>query len=66
MRRLLPISKDRLHYVSEVTIAFLGATDTVTGSRFLVTTPLSKVLIDCGMFQGTKEIRKKNWEAFPV
>ena len=66
MHRLLPISKDRLDYVSEVTIAFLGATDTVTGSRFLVTTPLSKVLIDCGMFQGTKEIRKKNWERFPV
>lgn len=50
----------------EVTITFLGATDTVTGSRFLITTPLSKVLVDCGMFQGTKEIRKKNWEPFPV
>ena len=49
-----------------VTITFLGATETVTGSRFLVTTPLSKILVDCGMFQGSKEIRKKNWEAFPV
>ena len=52
--------------MNEVTITFLGATETVTGSRFLVTTPLSKILIDCGMFQGTKEIRKKNWEPFPV
>ena len=52
--------------MSGVTITFLGATETVTGSRFLVTTPLSKVLVDCGMFQGTKEIRKKNWEPFPV
>jgi len=52
--------------MSEVTITFLGATETVTGSRFLVTTSLSKVLVDCGMFQGTKEIRKKNWEPFPV
>ena len=52
--------------MSEVTITFLGATETVTGSRFLVTTALSKVLVDCGMFQGTKEIRKKNWEPFPV
>lgn len=52
--------------MSEVTIAFLGATGTVTGSRFLVSTQFSKVLVDCGMFQGTKEIRKKNWEAFPV
>jgi metallo-beta-lactamase family protein len=52
--------------MSGVAITFLGATETVTGSRFLVTTPLSKVLVDCGMFQGTKEIRKKNWEPFPV
>jgi len=52
--------------MSEVTITFLGATETVTGSRFLVTTGRSKVLVDCGMFQGTKEIRKKNWEPFPV
>ncbi|MDP1851674.1 MAG: MBL fold metallo-hydrolase [Candidatus Planktophila sp.] len=52
--------------MSDVTITFLGATETVTGSRFLVTTSLSKILVDCGMFQGTKEIRKKNWEAFPV
>lgn len=52
--------------MSEVTIAFLGATDTVTGSRFLISTPESKVLIDCGLFQGLKSIRLKNWEPFPV
>jgi metallo-beta-lactamase family protein len=52
--------------MSEVKIAFLGATDTVTGSRFLVTTEKSKVLIDCGLFQGLKSIRLKNWEPFPV
>lgn len=52
--------------MSEVTIAFLGATDTVTGSRFLVTSEQSKVLVDCGLFQGIKSIRKKNWEPFPV
>lgn len=52
--------------MSEVTIAFLGATDTVTGSRFLVTSAKSKVLVDCGLFQGIKSIRKKNWEPFPV
>ncbi len=52
--------------MSEVTIAFLGATDTVTGSRFLVTSAKSKVLVDCGLFQGVKSIRKKNWEPFPV
>ena len=58
--------RDRLKTMSEVTITFLGATETVTGSRFLVTTKSSKVLVDCGMFQGTKEIRQKNWEPFPV
>lgn len=52
--------------MSEVTITFLGATDTVTGSRFLVTSAKSKVLVDCGLFQGIKSIRKKNWDPFPV
>jgi metallo-beta-lactamase family protein len=52
--------------MSEVTITFLGATDTVTGSRFLVTSARSKVLVDCGLFQGIKSIRKKNWDPFPV
>jgi metallo-beta-lactamase family protein len=52
--------------MSEVTIAFLGATDTVTGSRFLVSSAKSTVLVDCGLFQGVKSIRKKNWDPFPV
>ena len=52
--------------MSEVTISFLGATDTVTGSRFLVSSQQSKVLVDCGLFQGLKSIRKKNWDPFPV
>ena len=50
--------------MSEVSITFLGATDTVTGSRFLITGPSSRVLIDCGMFQGLKKDRLKNWEPF--
>lgn len=52
--------------MSEVTIAFLGATDTVTGSRFLISSGTSKILVDCGLFQGIKSIRKKNWDPFPV
>ncbi len=47
-------------------IQFLGAAETVTGSRFLLTTQDHKVLIDCGLFQGYKELRLKNWEPFPV
>ena len=52
--------------MSDVTISFLGAADTVTGSRFLITGPKSTILVDCGLFQGLKSIRQKNWDPFPV
>ncbi len=52
--------------MSEVTIAFLGATDTVTGSRFLISSGQSKILVDCGLFQGIKSVQRRNWDAFPV
>ena len=48
------------------TIRFLGAVGTVTGSRFLIEGPTSKILVDCGMYQGLKELRLKNWERFPI
>ncbi|MDP7397941.1 MAG: MBL fold metallo-hydrolase [Lentisphaeria bacterium] len=48
------------------TISFFGATGTVTGSRFLLEAEGRRVLIDCGIFQGIREIRQKNWEPFPV
>jgi metallo-beta-lactamase family protein len=47
-------------------LQFLGATGTVTGSRFLVRTERATVLIDAGLFQGTKRDRLANWEPFPV
>lgn len=47
-------------------LRFLGATQTVTGSRFLLDTPRARVLIDCGLFQGLKELRLRNWQTFPV
>ncbi|MEO0048867.1 MAG: hypothetical protein RL556_199, partial [Actinomycetota bacterium] len=47
-------------------IRFLGAAGTVTGSRFLLTCGDTKVLIDCGMFQGIKTLRERNWEKFEV
>ena len=47
-------------------LRFLGAAGTVTGSRFLVETTGSRVLVDCGLFQGRKEVRKRNWAPFPV
>lgn len=47
-------------------IKFLGATGTVTGSKYLVTSGAVKILVDCGLFQGYKQLRLRNWEAFPV
>ncbi len=47
-------------------LTFLGATKTVTGSRYLLKLDHKNILIDCGLFQGVKEIRQKNWETFPI
>ncbi len=47
-------------------IQFLGAAQTVTGSRFLVSAGGKSVLVDCGLFQGLKELRLRNWDRFPV
>jgi metallo-beta-lactamase family protein len=47
-------------------VRFLGAAGTVTGSRFLLDTPRARVLVDCGLFQGLKELRLRNWAPFPV
>lgn len=48
------------------TLRFLGATDTVTGSRYLVESHGRRVLVDCGLFQGYKLLRERNWRPFPV
>ncbi|HET6370070.1 MAG TPA: MBL fold metallo-hydrolase [Nitrospiria bacterium] len=47
-------------------ITFLGATGTVTGSKYLITSGAKKILVDCGLFQGFKQLRLRNWEPFPV
>lgn len=47
-------------------LQFLGATRTVTGSRFLVDEGQGRALVDCGLYQGLKEYRLRNWSAFPV
>ena len=47
-------------------ITFLGAAGTVTGSRHLITEGNQKILIDCGLFQGGKELQQRNWEPFPL
>ena len=48
------------------TLAFFGAAGAVTGSRFLISNGWSHVLVDCGLFQGLKELRLRNWERFPI
>ena len=47
-------------------ITFLGGTGTVTGSKYLVETSASKVLIDCGLYQGYKWLRARNREPLPL
>ncbi|HOK35268.1 MAG TPA: MBL fold metallo-hydrolase [Candidatus Pacearchaeota archaeon] len=46
-------------------LSFFGATKIVTGSNYLLEGEKRKILIDCGLFQGEKELEKKNLEAFP-
>ncbi|MCA3825292.1 MAG: MBL fold metallo-hydrolase, partial [Burkholderia sp.] len=47
-------------------LTFLGATETVTGSKYLVEHGNRRVLVDCGLFQGTKNLRLRNWSPLPL
>ena len=47
-------------------LQFLGATDTVTGSKYLVRHGSTQVLVDCGLFQGYKQLRLRNWARPPL
>lgn len=47
-------------------IHFLGAAGSVTGSKYLIEAPGKKFLVDCGLFQGLKELRLLNWDYLPV
>ena len=49
-----------------ISITFLGAARTVTGSKYLIEAAGRRLLIDCGAFQGPRELRRKNWEECPV
>jgi metallo-beta-lactamase family protein len=51
---------------TSATLRFLGGTGTVTGSRYLLDHDGRRVLVDCGLFQGYKLLRDRNWASFPV
>ena len=47
-------------------LQFLGAAGGVTGSKFLFSYGDDQLLIDCGLFQGLKELRQRNWAQVPI
>ncbi len=52
--------------MANIKIHFLGAAGTVTGSKYYLETPEMNIMIDCGMFQGLKELRSQNWQPLPI
>jgi metallo-beta-lactamase family protein len=50
----------------DVRIKFLGAAQTVTGSKYLLKIDNYRLLVDCGLFQGLKELRIRNWTDLPI
>lgn len=49
-----------------LSLSFLGAAGTVTGSKYLIDDGSHKLLVDCGLFQGFKALRLRNWARFPI
>ena len=52
--------------MTDATVDFFGGVGTVTGSRFLITAGSQRVLVECGLFQGLRELRTRNWDPFPI
>jgi metallo-beta-lactamase family protein len=48
------------------TLSFLGGAGTVTGSKFLLDHDGRRTMVDCGLYQGQRELRRRNWEPLPV
>ncbi|MGE0653272.1 MAG: MBL fold metallo-hydrolase, partial [Alphaproteobacteria bacterium] len=61
----LPTFRPRISQMS-LKLTFLGGVGTVTGSKYLLEDGATRILIDCGLFQGYKTLRLRNWARFPV
>ena len=53
-------------HANQAVLTFLGGAGTVTGSEYLVELAGRRLLVDCGLFQGFKQLRLRNWAPFPV
>lgn len=60
------IDSDHTSSGTPVSLGFLGGAASVTGSRFLLTHAGRRILVDCGLYQGERELRRRNWAPFPV
>lgn len=63
---MITIKSKSNYMLDKVFIHFLGAASTVTGSKYLIEAPGKKFLVDCGLFQGLKQLRLLNWDHLPV
>jgi metallo-beta-lactamase family protein len=52
--------------IMKARLTFLGGVGTVTGSKYVLETPNGRILVDCGLFQGFKQLRLRNWAPLPV
>src|SRR5690606_26435973 len=64
-RRIIP-SQEQSPQVSHMQLQFLGATGTVTGSKYVLRHEGAMLMVDCGLFQGYKQLRLRNWKPLPV
>jgi len=62
----VPYRARQLMTFAKSSLQFLGAAETVTGSKHLLEVNGRRVLVDCGLFQGLKELRLRNWAPFPI
>ena len=57
---------EKTHHSYQVDIQILGAAKTVTGSKYYLEVGDSRILIDCGVFQGLKNLREENWDDLEI